>query len=134
MGIASQPRRSPPDEAGSSAIEYTMILGFTLFFFIVVANLVVDLYGKGAVHTAVDEAVRAGARADVDSVAACDAKAHEVLANLLGGAMGEGVTLTCSESAGVVEAHAQAEFPAWVGFPDMTFTVRGQALKAVVPT
>ena len=111
-----------------------MVLGFTLFFFIVVANLVVDLYGKGAVHTAVDEAVRAGARADVDSVAACDSKAREVLGNLLGGPMGDGVTLTCSESGGLVEAHAEVSFPAWLGFPDVDFTVRGQALKEVAPS
>jgi hypothetical protein len=111
-----------------------MVLGFTLFFFLVVANLVVDLYGKGAVHTAVDEAVRAGARANVDSVAACDARARQVLDNLLGGRMGDGVVLSCAEFGGVVEAHAEVYFPAWVGFPDMSFTVRGQALKEVPPS
>lgn len=121
-------------ETGSTAIEYTMVLGFTLVFFLILANLVVDLYGKGAVHTAVDEAARAGARAGVDSVGACDARARQVLANLLGGAMGRGVMVTCAESAGVVEASAQATFPAWVGFPDMSFSVRGQALKEVAPT
>jgi hypothetical protein len=132
--VPARARRVSPDEAGSTAIEISMVLGLTLFFLLVVANLIVDLYGMGAVHTAVDEGARAGARANVDSVQACDTRAREVLRNLLGGRMGNGVTLTCAESAGVVEAHADASFPAWVGFPDMSFSVRGQALKEMAPT
>ena len=51
---------------------------------VLIANLVVDLYARGAVRDALDDGVRAGAPA-VGPVVACEARAHEVVSGLVRG-------------------------------------------------
>ena len=60
-----------------------------------ILNVVVFTYGKGTVRTALDEAARAGAR---DGLAACEATADQVLGDLLGGALGADVQITCTDA------------------------------------
>lgn len=98
------------------------------------ANLILWSYGKGVVHSAVDQAARAGSRVDVDSAAVCEARAQEVLANILSGSMGSGVQISCSETDGIVRALAQVTFAAWLPpLTDSVFEATGQALKERAP-
>ena len=47
-------------EHGFTTIQYVVATGFSLLLFVLVANLLVDLYERGAVRDALDEGVRAG--------------------------------------------------------------------------
>jgi Flp pilus assembly protein TadG len=109
---SSRRRRSSRGEGGFTTIEYTVCMSLSLLVVVWLANLAVFSYGKGAVREAVDEAARAGARVDVDSVGACEARAAQVLDNILGGEMGAGVTILCSEAGDVVRAEADVHFDA----------------------
>lgn len=132
--VSSSHQRRWRGEAGFTTLEYTVCVSLTLLVLVWLANLAVFSYGKGAVREAVDEAARAGSRVDVDSVASCEARAAQVLTNILGGSMGREVTVSCSEVGGVVRAQATAHFTAWL--PPMTdadFTLAGQAIKVRAP-
>ena len=59
------------------------------------ANLLVDLYARGAIRDALDEGVRAAAPAGTGP-AECERRAHEVLAGLLRGPIGDDIDVTCS--------------------------------------
>jgi hypothetical protein len=115
-------------------VEYTVCVGFSLIVLVWLANVAVFSYGKGAVREAVDEAARAGSRVDVDSVASCQARAAQVLGNILGGDMGRGVTVACSEQGGVVRAQASVHFAAWLPpMADANFSLTGAAIKERAP-
>ena len=114
--------------AGMTTVQYVVATAFVLVVFVGLANLVVDLYARGAVRAAVDEAVRAGARVDA-SVTQCDARARDVLADLLGRRLRSGVVVSCAERVGVVTATADVRLPSWLAvIPDWSFTVTGTAV------
>ena len=58
--------RARRDESGFSVIEYTMMVSLSFLVLVWGANLILWSYGKGVVHSAVDQAARAGSRVDVD--------------------------------------------------------------------
>ena len=92
------------------------------------ANLIVFQYGRGVVRAAVDEGARVGSRASAGADD-CEARARDVVADLLGGAMGEGVALSCSVKGGFVTARADVAFPAWLPpVPDWSFSLSATAV------
>ena len=97
------------------------------------ANLLVFTYGRGVVRAALDEGVRAGATA-VASPASCDAAARAVLSDLLGGSMGDGVTVRCVPSAAGLVAVADVRFVAWSPLvPDWAFRIEATAVQEQAP-
>ena len=88
--------------------------GIIMLIVVAIAQVIVFQYGKGTARAALDEAARAGARSP-DSVGACEARAHDVLTDLLGGTMGEGITVTCTADADKVYATATVHFEGWFG-------------------
>lgn len=113
--------------------QYVVATAAALVVFVGLANLVVDLYARGAVRAAVDEAVRASARIDA-SAAECARRADDVLAGLLGDRLRAGVHVTCDDGAEVVTARADVRLTGWLAvFPDWSFTVTGTAVKERVP-
>lgn len=115
-------------------MQLLLCVGLTLVMVVWVANLAIDLYGRGVVRSAMDEGARAGSRVDADSVAACEDRAGEVLSNLLGGIMGDGVKVSCSETDGVVRSRAEVTFASWLPpVPDCTFHASGAFLKERSP-
>lgn len=127
-------QRRSRNEGGFTTLEYTVCVSFSLLMLVWLANLAVFSYGKGAVREAVDEAARAGSRVDVDSVSTCQARATQVLVNILGGTMGRDVTVTCSEQGGVVRAQATVHFAAWLPpMTDANFQLTGEAIKVRAP-
>jgi hypothetical protein len=58
-------RRTRQD--GFTTIQYVVATAFSLLLFVMVANLLVDLYERGAVRDALDEGVRAGVPASASA-------------------------------------------------------------------
>lgn len=121
-------------EAGLSTIQYVAATGLSLLVFVTLANVVVDLYARGAVRAAVDEAARAAAPIDV-SIDACERRARDVLDHLLGGQMRTGVQVECSDAGDSVRARADVVLPSWLpaAVPDWTFSITGSAVKEREP-
>jgi len=104
---------------------------------VVVANLVVFQYGRGAVRTAVDEGARQGARSPTPA-ATCTQQAQQALDDLLGagrpGSMGAGVVVRCAEAGGSLVATASGTWQAWLPpVPDWRFTVTASAVLEPPP-
>lgn len=93
-----------------------MAMAITLVVFMAAINLIVDEYGKGAIRTAVDEAAQAGSLqgAAGGPIAACQAKAAQVMSGLLNGPFGHDITISCAVQAGQVVATADGNLPAWL--------------------
>ena len=85
--------------------------GVVLVLLAQILNVVVFTYGKGTVRTALDEAARAGAR---DGLAACEATADQVIGELLGGALGADVQISCSDAGRRIVATADVHFDGWL--------------------
>jgi hypothetical protein len=62
-----------------TTIQFVTATALSLFVFVLLANLVVALYARGAVRAAIDEGARAGAPVD-SSVAECERRANDALA------------------------------------------------------
>lgn len=121
------------DEAGSTTPAYVLALGTALIFFVVLVQFVTWQYGRGVVRAALDEAARAGAPAEA-TVADCETRAADVLGDLLGGAMGSEVAVTCSETPTQIVAEANVTFRAWLDpSPDWTFRMTATARKEHLP-
>jgi hypothetical protein len=101
------------DERAFTTIQYVAATGFTLVLLVVIANLLVDLYARGAVREALDEGARAEAPTTV-ARGACEARAREALHGLLHGAVADGVTVSCTSDAEHVTAHATVTLRGWL--------------------
>ena len=71
-------------DAGFTTIQYVVATAFSLLLFVLVANLLVDLYERGAVRDALDEGVRAGVPIGA-TAADCEARAHDVVRSIANG-------------------------------------------------
>ena len=112
-----------------TTIQYVVATVFAIMVFVLLANLVVDLYARGAIRAAVDEGARAGAPID-GSPSQCAGRAREVLHGLLGARLRADVRITCGDEPGAVTARADASLPNWFGvLPDWSFTLVGTAVK-----
>ena len=111
-------------------VQYVAATGFTLLFLMLIANLLVDLYARGVVREAMDEAARAAVTVDAAS-GACEQRAHEVLDGLLHGAIGDDVEVTCDVGPQRVKAHATITLRSWMPalLPAWTFTVDATAQR-----
>jgi flagellar basal body-associated protein FliL len=129
--------RQRGDEQGSAALIIMLAMLVVVVAFMAGANLVVFEYGQGTVRTAVDEAARAGSQqlAPGGPIGACQAKAAEVMANLLPGPFGRGVTITCTQSGNDVVATATGRFPGWLPpIPALSVHIHGASHLEQNPT
>ena len=108
---ASRRRRLRGDR-GEGVVVLVLATGFVLLLVAQILNVIVFSYGKGTVRTALDEAARAGARSD--SVAMCQATADQVMGDLMGGALGADVNITCSDAGRRIVATATVHFEGWL--------------------
>ena len=115
-----------------ASVQFVLAAGFALFFFVVLANLVVVQYGRGAVRSALDRAARA---ASIDGDASkCEAVAGQGLSQTLGGVMGDGVQVVCSADPATVTATASVWFQSWTPLtPDFVFTLQATATRERPP-
>jgi hypothetical protein len=117
-------------DAGMTTVQFVAATALSLVVFVLLANLVVDFYARGAIRAAVDEGARAGAPIDA-SVEQCERRANDALDHLLGGAMRAGVQVECAETVETVRAHARVVLHGWIPglLPDWSFALEGTAVK-----
>ena len=122
-------RRASRGASGFTTIQYVIAVAWSLVLLVLVANLLVDLYARGAVRDALDDGVRAATPAGA-SVAACEARAHEVVAGLVRGPLLE-ADLHCAEDGAFVTADAQVTLHSWLPMliPDWRLHLHAQALR-----
>ena len=120
--------------AGMTTVQFVTATALSLFVFVLLANLVVALYARGAVRAAIDEGARSGAPVD-SSVAECERRADDALDDLLGGRMRSAVHVGCVENSGTVRARADVVIAGWIPgvVPDWSFTLTATAVKEHEP-
>jgi hypothetical protein len=88
---------------------------------VLLANLVVVQYGRGAIRSALEQAVRSGS---VNGVNACREVAGGVVHDLLGGRMSDDLVITCEVVGTRIEARASGRFETWIPLvPDYAFSL-----------
>lgn len=107
---------------------YTVATAVAMLLFVLLLNVTVAWYGRGVVRAALDEGVRAAARAD-GSLDACRQHVGRVVDQLLGGAFTQGVDWECATDGGQVNAVATVTVAGWLGVPDWTFDLAATAAR-----
>lgn len=105
-----------------------------MLFFVALANLIAYQYAIGAIRISLDEGVRAQSRAEAPA-GECQAVATASLDELLGGSMGAGITISCTDNGAVVTARANGtldSFAPWVSDRDVS-DLAAAAVKDQLP-
>lgn len=117
-------------------VQYVAATAFSLLAFILMANFIVFVYARGVARAAVDEGARAGGRFGAGETE-CERRARDVVHDLLGGALGTGVRISCrgGDSADAMTARAEVVLHGWVPglTPDWSFTLEGRSVKERAP-
>jgi hypothetical protein len=114
------------NERGVTSVQFVLIGALSLLMFVVLANLVVVQYGRGAIRTALDQGARVGAV--TGSVFGCRDRVESVLGQVLGGDMGDGITVSCDIEGAVVTVTSSAVFESWTPFtPDFPVQMAAHA-------
>jgi hypothetical protein len=127
--MSSRCERSRED--GMTTVQYVAATAFSLIVFVMMANFIVFLYARGVVRASVDEGARAGSRFGA-TTAECEARARDVLGDLLAGRLGSDVRVECeSPNEDVMRATARVTLHGWlpVLVPDWTFTLDARSVK-----
>lgn len=128
-GASAPDRRRCRGDRGATFVALVMATGIVLILVTGILQVIVFQYGKGAVRAALDEAARSAARSPT-SVETCQERAANVLGDLLGGAMGDGVEVSCVEDADRVTVTANVHFDGWFGsLTDYDATLAASAAK-----
>ena len=124
-----RPRYPPDAQGGFTTIQYVIAVAWSLVLLVLIANLLVDLYARGAVRDALDDGVRAAAPAGA-SVAACQDRAHEVVTGLVRGPLLHAV-VHCRADGAFVVADAEVTLRSWLPMllPDWHMHLRAEALR-----
>jgi hypothetical protein len=115
-------------ERGFTTVQYVVAIGFSLMLFVLVANLLVDLYARGAVRDALDEGVRAAVPI-ATTPATCEARAREVVQSIAGGSTVQVNRLRCEREGPRVVARADVSLRSWLPMliPDWRLHLRAAA-------
>ena len=118
-----------PDQRGFTTIQYVVATGFSLLFFVLIANLLVDLYARGAVRDALDEGVHAAVPVS-SGPADCEARAREVVRSIVGGSLLRLDELRCAREGEMLVARARISLRSWLPMvvPDWHLDLRAAAL------
>ncbi len=116
------------DEGGFTTLQYVVATGFSLVLFVLVANLLVDLYARGAVRDALDEGVRAAVPM-TSTAADCEVRVHEVIRSIAGGSLLRVDELRCERDGDSVVARADISLRSWLPMlvPDWRLQLRASA-------
>ena len=88
-------------------------VALSLLLLVLIANVILVQYARGVVRAAAEEGAQAASRLTATE-ADCEARAAEVLDGLLGGSMGDGVTVECSTGTTEVAATVEYSFTPWL--------------------
>ena len=116
-------------DTGFVTIQYVVAVAWSLLLLVLVANFLVDMYARGAVRDALDDGVRAAAPSS-EPVAACEARAEDVLSGLVRGPLVD-ARVRCDTSGGYVTAEARVSLESWLPMlvPDWRMTLRAVAQR-----
>ncbi|MGH8979203.1 MAG: hypothetical protein ACRDV7_14080 [Acidimicrobiia bacterium] len=106
-------RRATWRQDGFTTVQYVATVGLSLVFVVLFANLLVDLYARGAVRDALDEGVRAAAPVGTDA-SLCEQRSKEVLDGLLRGRLGDDIRVSCREDGAAMVARGEGTLPSWL--------------------
>jgi hypothetical protein len=112
-----------------TTVQLVCAAALSIVVFVMLGNLVVDLYARGAIRAALDEGARAGAPVG-SGVPECEERARGVLAGLLSGDIAR-LRLECRELDERIAASAAAVLRSWLPgiVPDWSFELEGSATK-----
>lgn len=118
------------EEGGFTTIQYVVATAFSLLLFVMVANLLVDLYERGAVRDALDEGARAGVPATA-SADDCLARARDVVRSIASGSSIRVDDLTCVQDGARIVSTARISLDSWFPMllPDWKLTLHASARK-----
>lgn len=109
----------------------TVAIGMLVFVGMV--NVLLFLYARGVIRAAVDEGARAGSFANT-STAECQARADDALGDLLGGPLGDGVTVQCAVIGAEMVATANATLTSPIpGIAPWSFVTEARAVNEPLP-
>ena len=113
------------DEEGVSSVQFLAASAMALLFFVLVANLVVVQYGRGAVRSALEQGARIGT---VSGPSSCLETVDGVLADLLGGEMSRDLDFRCQREGAEIVAAASGWFRSWTPLsPDFSVEIAVRA-------
>lgn len=122
----SRPAARLRGDEGVSSIQFVLAAALALILFLALANLVVVQYGRGAVRSALEQGARAGT---TSGASACEAMVHQVVDDLLGGRMSDGLVVGCELSGGSMVASASTTFESWTPLsPDFAVSLSASAV------
>lgn len=114
------------DDRGVSSAQFVLASALSLILFVMLANLVVVQYGRGAIRSALEQGARAGS---VSGAAACLETATGVVDDLLGGRMSDDLLISCEVMGSTIGATASARFETWIPLmPDYEFSLVATAV------
>jgi hypothetical protein len=131
-------RRGLSGEAGLMAPQYLLAIAISLLVVVMLVNFLVWQYGQAAVRAALTEGVQAGRPADATAADCQRAAQQNALHNLLGGPMGQSVTIQCAVvgtgPTATIQATATGTFNAWFPVvPDWRLQLTAHAVKEQQP-
>jgi len=117
------------EDLGFATIQYVLGVALSLVLLVLIANLLVDVYARGAVRDALDEGVRASVPIDAP-VSACEQRAHDVLSDLVRAPVAA-VDLRCRRDGARVVADARVSMRSWLPLlvPDWRMNLHAAALS-----
>ena len=101
----------------------------SMAFMALLMYLIALQYARGVVRSALDEGIRVAAPAAA-SEADCVVAINRVLSDLMGGPLGQDLTVGCAFVGESVVADARGRFAGWFpGVPDVTFDMAVAGVK-----
>lgn len=129
---AETPGHNDRDDRGVSSIQFLVASALGLVLFVLLANLVVVQYGRGAIRSALEQGARAGAIAGSSSD--CAVRVDEVLGQLLAGRMSDGLEIACTTTGTMMVARASGVFESWTPMtPGFEIDLVSQAVVEELP-
>ena len=114
-------------DRGVSSVQFLLASALALLMFVAFANLVAVQYGRGALRSALEQGVRAGAI--TSSASDCQAVSMDVIGQLLGGRMSDDVVVRCAVSGGLMTGSASVVFESWSPLtPDFPVSMTADAV------
>jgi hypothetical protein len=116
------------NERGFTTIEYVMATALSLLLFLIAANLLVDVYERGALRDALDEGVRAGVPIGANAQR-CETAARAVINSVAPSLHPD--ELSCAFEGTRVVARAHVSLPSWLPMliPPWHLDLRSQAVR-----
>jgi hypothetical protein len=106
-----------------------LVAALSMLFLAGLLNLIAIQYAQGVVRAALDEGVRVGSPGPA-TAADCLAAIDRVMADLMDGPLGTGVSYSCAQAGSELVASADSDFDGWIpGFPNLRFYAEVRAVK-----